>query len=257
MARAPEKAADGTQARHRQRKRLGAGEAAAADPAAPMTPQEIEAFFERLAALDPHPTTELEYATPFQLLAAVVLSAQATDKSVNEATRTLFAVAPDARAMVALGEEGIAQHIRRIGLYRSKAKHLHELSRRLLETTGGEIPDDRDFLESLPGVGRKTANVVLNTLFGHPVIAVDTHIFRVANRTGLAPGKTVRAVEESLTARVPPRFRRHAHHWLILLGRYTCTARAPRCDACPVHDLCHWPHKPPGTRETNDVHAQP
>lgn len=253
----PERSDEAALPLRRQRKRRGAGEAAAADPAPPMTPQEIEAFFERLSALDPHPTTELEYATPFQLLAAVVLSAQATDKSVNEATRTLFAVAPDARAMVALGEEGIARHIRRIGLYRSKAKHLHELSRRLLETTGGEIPDDRAFLESLPGVGRKTANVVLNTLFGHPVIAVNTHIFRVANRTGLAPGKTVRAVEEALTARVPPRFRRHAHHWLILLGRYTCTARAPRCDVCPVQDLCHWPHKAHHRQEDADVHPQP
>ncbi|MDR3352189.1 MAG: endonuclease III [Zoogloeaceae bacterium] len=198
-------------------------------------------IFARLRAANPHPTTELEYRTPFQLLIAVLLSAQATDVSVNKATRTLFAVAPTPEAMLALGEAALAEHIRTIGLYRTKAKNALATARLLIERHGGAVPEDRAALEALPGVGRKTANVVLNTAFGHPTIAVDTHIFRVANRTGLAPGANVRAVEDALARCVPPEFRQDAHHWLILHGRYTCKARKPLCDRCDLFDLCEWP----------------
>jgi len=208
-----------------------------------MKREAIREFFRRLAAANPNPTTELEYGSPFQLLVAVVLSAQATDKSVNLATRELFAVAPTPEAMLNLGEERVAAHLKSIGLYRNKAKNVVALSRLLLERHGGEVPRSREALEALPGVGRKTANVVLNTVFGEPVMAVDTHIFRVANRTGLAPGKDVLAVEQALMRRVPKEYLQHAHHWLILHGRYVCTARKPRCGDCPVRDLCEFRDK--------------
>jgi endonuclease-3 len=208
-----------------------------------MSPKKVREFFTRLAAADPEPKSELEYATPYQLLVAVVLSAQATDEGVNRATRPLFRAHPTPQAMAALGEEGIADYIQTIGLYRTKAKNVAALSRLLLERHGGEVPHDRAALEALPGVGRKTANVVLNIVFGEPTIAVDTHIFRVGNRTGLAPGKTVEAVEQKLLKAVPAEFRLHAHHWLILLGRYTCKARNPDCVHCPVLDLCAWKEK--------------
>ncbi len=203
----------------------------------------IREFFRRLAEANPEPSTELEYATPFQLLVAVVLSAQATDKSVNLATRGLFSAAPTPEAMLTLGEEGVAAHIRTIGLYRNKAKNTVALSRLLLERHGGEVPRSRPALEALPGVGRKTANVVLNTVFGEPVMAVDTHIFRVANRTGLAPGKDVLAVENALMRRVPKEYLTNAHHWLILHGRYVCVARKPKCGECRVRDLCEYRDK--------------
>jgi endonuclease-3 len=197
-------------------------------------------IFRRFRAANPHPTTELEYRTPFELLVAVVLSAQATDKSVNLATRKLFAVADTPEKMLALGEAGVAEIIKTIGLYRSKAKHLIGLCRQLLDKHGGHVPADREALEALPGVGRKTANVVLNTAFGQPTIAVDTHIFRVANRTGLARGRTVADVEKQLMKHVPAEFRHDAHHWLILHGRYVCQARKPRCGACIIADLCEY-----------------
>lgn len=203
-----------------------------------MTPEAIAVLFARLEAAEPRPRTELEHTSPFTLLVAVVLSAQATDAGVNRATRVLFAEAPTPEAMAALGEEGIAARVRTIGLYRNKARNVASLSRLLIERHGGEVPRDRAALEALPGVGRKTANVVLNEVFGEPTIAVDTHVFRVANRTGLAPGATPQAVEAGLLERVPEAFRRHAHHWLILLGRYTCLARRPACGRCPAHDLC-------------------
>jgi len=206
-------------------------------------PQARREFFARLAAADPHPATELEYATPFQLLVAVVLSAQATDKSVNLATRDLFRAAPTTQALAALGEEGLVPYIRSIGLYKTKAKNVAALARQLLERHGGEVPHDRAALEALPGVGHKTASVVLNVVFHEPAIAVDTHVFRVANRTGLAPGADVAAVAERLLKAVPAEFRLHAHHWLILLGRYTCTARKPACPRCPVRDLCGFKEK--------------
>ncbi len=208
-----------------------------------MDKKKIREIFKRFAEADPHPTTELNYETPFQLLIAVMLSAQTTDKAVNKATATLFREAPTPEAMLALGEEGIKRHIRHIGLYNSKAKHIIETCRILVEKYGGEVPRTRRELEALPGVGRKTANVVLNTAFGEPTIAVDTHIFRVANRIGLAKGKTPLAVEKQLERVVPPEYRRHAHHWLILHGRYVCTARKPRCGACLIEDLCEYPHK--------------
>ena len=198
-----------------------------------------------MAAANPEPTTELHYQTPFQLLVAVVLSAQATDRSVNQATAELFRVAPTPEAMLALGEEGLKHYIRHIGLYNSKAANLIQTCRLLLQRHGGEVPRDRAALEALPGVGRKTANVILNTAFGEPTIAVDTHIFRVANRTGVAPGKTPLAVEQTLLRVVPPEYRRHAHHWLILHGRYICLARRPRCGDCPVVDLCEYRDKTP------------
>ena len=201
------------------------------------------ALFERLKAANPSPTTELDYATPFQLLIAVILSAQATDKSVNLATRRLFADAPTPAAILALGEEKLAEYINRIGLYRTKSKNVIATCRLLIERHDGEVPHDREALEALPGVGRKTANVVLNTAFGEPTIAVDTHIFRVANRTGLAPGKTPLAVELKLLKAVPPAYRHDAHHWLILLGRYICKARKPECGRCPIVEFCRYREK--------------
>ena len=194
--------------------------------------------FRRLREANPQPTTELEYASPFQLLVAVVLSAQATDKGVNIATRKLFAAAPTPEAMVSLGEAGIVEYIKTIGLFRNKAKNTLALSHQLLERHGGQVPNNREALEALPGVGRKTANVVLNTIFGEPTMAVDTHIFRLANRTGLAPGKDVLEVEKRLLRRIPKEYMRDAHHWLILHGRYVCVARKPRCGECIIRDLC-------------------
>jgi endonuclease-3 len=203
------------------------------------------ALFERLRAANPNPATELEYQTPFQLLVAVVLSAQATDRSVNLATRRLFAVADTPEKIVALGVDGLIPYIRTIGLYRTKAKNIVELSRLLIERHGGEVPRDRAALEALPGVGRKTANVILNTAFGEPTIAVDTHIFRVANRTGLAPGQDVAEVERRLLRFVPEEFRKDAHHWLVLHGRYVCKARRPECWRCVIADLCEFRSKTP------------
>ncbi len=197
-------------------------------------------IFSRLRAANPHPRSELDYRTPYELLVAVVLSAQATDKSVNLATTRLFPLANTPQAMQALGETRLAELIRTIGLYRTKAKNVIALSRLLLERHGGEVPAQREALEALPGVGRKTANVVLNVAFGQPTIAVDTHIFRVANRTGLAPGKDPLQVEEKLLKFTPEEFRRHAHHWLILHGRYVCVARKPKCPACAIRDLCEF-----------------
>ena len=198
---------------------------------------------------NPDPRSELEYADPFTLLVAVVLSAQATDVSVNKATRRLFATAPTPAAMVALGVEGVAAQIRTIGLWQGKARNVVELSRRLLERHGGQVPHDRAALEALPGVGRKTANVVLNVAFGEPTMAVDTHIFRLANRTGLAPGKTPLAVEQALLRLVPPELLRHAHHWLILHGRYVCKARRPECWRCVTAPWCQFPDKTPAKQE--------
>ena len=202
-------------------------------------------IFARLRAANPAPTTELHYASTFQLLIAVILSAQATDKSVNLATRTLFADAPTPQAMLALGESGLASYINRIGLFNTKAKNVIATCRQLIERHGGEVPGDRQALEALPGVGRKTANVVLNTAFGEPTIAVDTHIFRVANRIGLARGKTPLAVEVGLLKVVPDEFKQDAHHWLILHGRYVCKARKPECGRCPILDLCEHKDKTP------------
>jgi len=198
------------------------------------------AIYARLRAANPHPTTELIYRTPFELLVSVVLSAQATDKSVNAATEKLFRVANTPRAMAALGVERLEDSIRTIGLYRTKAKNVIALSKILLEAHGGEVPAVREALEQLPGVGRKTANVVLNTAFGQPTVAVDTHIFRVANRTGLAPGKDPLEVEARLVKFTPTEFLQDAHHWLILHGRYVCIARKPRCPACLIRDLCEF-----------------
>jgi endonuclease-3 len=200
-------------------------------------------FFSRLQANDPAPTTELNYRTAFELLVAVILSAQATDVGVNKATRKLFPVASTPQAILDLGEEGLKEHIRTIGLFNTKAANIIASCRILLDRHGGEVPRTRAELEALPGVGRKTANVVLNTAFGEPTIAVDTHIFRVSNRTGLAPGKTPLAVEKGLLKNVPEAYRKDAHHWLILHGRYVCTARKPRCGECIVSDLCPFPGK--------------
>ena len=208
-----------------------------------MSPQKRAQFFERLRSANPRPTTELAYRTPFELLVSVVLSAQATDKSVNAATAKLYRDAGTPQAILALGEQRLIGYIKTIGLYRSKAKHIIEACRLLIERHGGRVPESREALEALPGVGRKTANVILNTAFGHPTIAVDTHIFRVANRTGLAPGKDVREVEEKLMKAVPERFLQDAHHWLILHGRYVCKARKPGCPACIVRDLCSFKGK--------------
>jgi endonuclease-3 len=208
-----------------------------------MSPQKIRALFERFAAANPQPRSELEYATPYQLLVAVILSAQATDKSVNMATRSLFRDAATPQAMAALGVSGVAEYIKTIGLFNTKAKNVVTMSRMLLDKHQGQVPHDRAALEALPGVGRKTANVVLNIVFGEPTLAVDTHIFRVANRTGLAPGKNVRAVEDKLLQRVPKHYRLHAHHWLILHGRYVCKARNPACPRCLIRDLCEFPDK--------------
>lgn len=204
---------------------------------------DIVEMFSRLRELDPHPTTELTYTTPFELLVAVVLSAQATDVGVNKATKKLYPVANTPQAILKLGEEKLKKYISTIGLFNGKAKNVIALSRILLEQYDGEVPDTREALEALPGVGRKTANVVLNTAFGHPTIAVDTHIFRVSNRTGLAPGKDVRAVEDKLEKIVPAEFKQDAHHWLILHGRYVCKARKPECPRCVIRDLCAYKQK--------------
>jgi len=203
-----------------------------------MTRTQIQEFFRRLAERDPEPRSELEYLNPYTLLVAVVLSAQATDVGVNKATGPLFRIVDTPQKMLALGEAGLRDYIKTIGLFNTKAKNVIALSRILVERHGGQVPADRETLETLPGVGRKTANVVLNVAFGQPTMAVDTHIFRVGNRTGLAPGKTPLAVEQALEKRVPDPYRRHAHHWLILHGRYICKARKPDCAACPVADLC-------------------
>jgi endonuclease-3 len=208
-----------------------------------MYPQQRLAFFDALKSNNPKPTTELEYTTPFELLAAVLLSAQATDVSVNKGTRVLFPLANTPEAIHALGVDGLIPYIQHIGLFKTKAKHLIETCRLLMERHGGEVPEDREALEALPGVGRKTANVILNTAFGHPTMAVDTHIFRVSNRTGLAPGKDVLAVELALLKRVPKDYLIDAHHWLILHGRYTCKARSPDCAKCIVEPLCSFKKK--------------
>ena len=200
-------------------------------------------IFQRLQAADPQPTTELTFTTPFELLIAVILSAQATDVGVNKATRVLFAEASTPQAILDLGVEGLKRHIQSIGLYNTKAENIIRTCRILVLHHGGEVPADRAALEALPGVGRKTANVVLNTAFGQPTIAVDTHIFRVCNRTGLAPGRNVRQVEDKLERLVPDEYKRDAHHWLILHGRYVCVARKPRCGACLIEDLCEYRHK--------------
>jgi endonuclease III len=210
-----------------------------------MNRKKVSAIFARLKAGNPHPTTELEYSTPFELLIAVILSAQATDKSVNLATRVLFKHANTPQAIADLGVEGLSQYIRTIGLFNSKAKNIIATCKALVEQYGGRVPETREELEALPGVGRKTANVVLNTAFGQPTIAVDTHIFRVANRTGLAPGADVRAVEDHLLEVVPPEYLHDAHHWLILHGRYVCIARQPRCPECVISDLCEFTEKTP------------
>lgn len=215
-----------------------------------MNARQRRAIFTRLRAANPRPTTELEYATPFELLVAVILSAQATDKSVNKATAGLFDVARTPAAILELGEAGLKEHIKSIGLFNTKAGNIIRTCRLLIERHGGEVPREPAALEALPGVGRKTANVILNTAFGEPTIAVDTHIFRLANRTGIAPGRNVLEVEKALLRAVPSEFRRDAHHWLILHGRYVCTARRPHCADCIIADLCEFPHKetdaPPG-----------
>jgi endonuclease-3 len=208
--------------------------------------QKRQEIFERLREANPSPTTELVYATPFELLVAVILSAQATDKGVNKATARLFPVAGTPEAILKLGEDGLKGYISSIGLFNAKAKNIVEACRMILDQHGGQVPRDRASLEALPGVGRKTANVILNTAFGEPVIAVDTHIFRVANRTGLAAGKTVRAVEDRLARLVPEEFLKDAHHWLILHGRYVCKARKPACPTCIIRDLCEYRSKTPG-----------
>jgi endonuclease-3 len=211
----------------------------------PLKKGDVVELFTRLRELNPHPTTELIYTTPFELLVAVVLSAQATDVGVNKATRKLYPVANTPQAILELGEEKLKRYISTIGLYNAKAKNVIALCKILVEQYGGEVPDNREALEALPGVGRKTANVVLNTAFGHHTIAVDTHIFRVANRTGLAPGKDVRAVEDKLEKVVPKEFKQDAHHWLILHGRYVCKARKPDCPQCVIRDLCRYKDKTP------------
>jgi len=208
-----------------------------------MKAAKVRAIYERLRDANPEPRTELEYRTPFELLVAVILSAQATDKSVNRVTPRLFRVAPTPQKVVALGIEGLSEHIKTIGLYNSKAKNIIAASRILVEQHGGKVPRDREALEALPGVGRKTANVVMNSAFGEPTIAVDTHIFRVANRTRLAPGDSVREVEDKLMRVTPEEFRRDAHHWLILHGRYVCKARRPDCPRCLIADLCEYRQK--------------
>lgn len=208
-----------------------------------MNKQKRQEIFARFEAANPSPTTELEYQSEFQLLIAVILSAQATDKSVNIATRKLFKKYGTPEKMLKLGIEGITEHIKTVGLFRTKAKNVYATCQLLIERHGGQVPRSREALEALPGVGRKTANVVLNTAFGEPTMAVDTHIFRVSNRTGLAPGKTVLAVERGLLKFVPAQYMQNAHHWLILHGRYVCLARSPKCDVCGISDLCEYKHK--------------
>lgn len=210
-----------------------------------LSASQISLFFQRLAAQNPAPQTELLYTNPYTLLVAVVLSAQATDAGVNKATPALFALADTPQKMVALGIDRLKTLIQSIGLYPTKAKHIIALSQQLIERHQGEVPHSRDFLEALPGVGRKTANVILNVIFGEETIAVDTHIFRVANRTGLALGSTPLLVEKKLQEWIPAQWRRHAHHWLVLHGRYICKAQKPRCGICPVQDICLYPHKEP------------
>jgi endonuclease-3 len=209
----------------------------------PFTKPQVQEFFARLKKVNPNPKTELDYTNPFTLLVAVVLSAQSTDKGVNKATEALFKVADTPAKMAALGEAGLVPYVKTIGLYKGKAKNVIALSKLLVAQHGGEVPKDREALEALPGVGRKTANVVLNTAFGEKTIAVDTHVFRVANRTGLAPGETPREVEDALLKIVPDQYLHNAHHWLILHGRYTCTARLPQCPVCVVRELCKFPDK--------------
>ncbi|HLI17433.1 MAG TPA: endonuclease III [Rhodanobacteraceae bacterium] len=208
-----------------------------------MKRSDVAELFRRLRDLDPDPTTELEYRTPFELLVAVILSAQATDRGVNKATKRLFPIANTPERILALGEEGLKRYISTIGLYNAKAKNILATCALLLERHHGQVPRTREALEALPGVGRKTANVILNTVFGEPAIAVDTHIFRVCNRTGLARGKTVRQVEDKLQKVIPDEYKVGAHHWLILHGRYICTARKPKCPECPIRDLCAYRHK--------------
>jgi len=227
-------------------KRAKADGKAASGAKRPLTNAEIEEVFRRFAETNPEPKTELEHLNPFTLLVAVVLSAQATDAGVNKATPALFALAGTPEKMAALGETKVRELIKTIGLYRTKAKNVVELSRRLMTEHGGQVPRSREALEALPGVGRKTANVVLNVAFGEPTIAVDTHIFRVGNRTGIAPGKTPLDVEMKLNEVVPAKYKSRAHHWLILHGRYTCLARKPRCEVCLISDLCQWPGKTVG-----------
>ena len=210
-----------------------------------MNPAQRAAIFARLKKANPEPATELNYRTPYELMVAVVLSAQSTDVGVNKATARLFAVANTPRAMLKLGMTGLKRHIKTIGLYNTKAKNILAATKLLIEKHGGEVPRERAALEALPGVGRKTANVILNVAFGEPTIAVDTHIFRVANRTGLAPGKTVREVEDKLLKFTPDEYRKDTHHWLILHGRYVCKARKPECWRCLIRDLCEYPHKTP------------
>jgi endonuclease-3 len=238
------KARKGKAAKRKPPRKQAAADVKAAHGALPQwTTAEVTQAFRRFAAANPLPQGELKHINPFTLLVAVVLSAQATDAGVNKATPALFALADTPEKMVALGEERVRELIKTIGLYRTKAKNVVELSRRLVAEYGGQVPRAREALEALPGVGRKTANVVLNTVFGEPTIAVDTHIFRVGNRTGLAPGKTPFEVEQKLEQVVPAEFKRHAHHWLILHGRYTCLARKPLCEKCIIADLCKWPGK--------------
>ncbi len=208
-----------------------------------MNPAKRREIFMRLRAANPHPTTELEYSTPFELLVAVILSAQATDISVNAATRHLFPVASTPQAMLDLGEEKLREYVQRIGLYQTKSKHIIQMCRLLLQKHSGQVPQTREELEALPGVGRKTANVILNTAFGQPTIAVDTHIFRVSNRTGIAPGRDVLEVEKKLMRFVPDEFKLDAHHWLILHGRYVCQARKPKCGQCLIESLCEFKGK--------------
>ncbi len=224
-------------------KRAAADIAAAAAVLPQWTRAEAEEAFRRFHAAAPHPETELKHVDPFTLLVAVVLSAQATDAGVNKATPALFAAADTPQKMVALGEKRVRDHIKTIGLFRTKAKNVIALSKKLVAEHGGQVPRTREALEALPGVGRKTANVVLNVAFGEPTIAVDTHIFRVGNRTGLATGNTPFEVESKLEHIVPDAYKRHAHHWLILHGRYICVARRPLCEKCPIADLCKWPGK--------------
>jgi endonuclease-3 len=225
------------------KKRLAADRKAAAGVTPPWTAAEVEEGFRRLQANDPQPETELEHVDPYTLLVAVVLSAQATDAGVNKATPALFAAADTPAKMVKLGEAKVRDFIKTIGLFRTKARNVIGLSQRLIDEHGGTVPPSREALEMLPGVGRKTANVVLNVAFGEPTIAVDTHIFRVGNRTGLAPGKDPFEVEQKLLEAVPDHYKKHAHHWLILHGRYTCVARRPLCETCVIADLCKWPGK--------------
>lgn len=222
-----------------------------------MNRKKVAGIYARLKAANPKPTTELEYSTPFELLVAVILSAQATDKSVNLATRVLFRRANTPAAIARLGGDGLSRYIRTIGLFNTKARNVIMMCERLLELHGGDVPQDRDALEALPGVGRKTANVVLNTAFGQPTIAVDTHIFRVANRTGLAPGENVRAVEDHLLKVTPDEYQHDAHHWLILHGRYICVARTPKCPVCPIRELCEYDDKTPSEELSATKKARP